>query len=306
MTVVLCAGEALITLSAADGLPLDSTQALRISPGGAEFNVAVHLARLGMSVRFAGLVGADPWGRRLLATLAAEGVDTSAVRTEHSRRTGCYLKEPGSVYYYRAGSAGSALARLPDGAHDGVTHVHLTGITPALSPACAEFTATELAAAGPAGRTTSFDINYRPALWSPAEAGPVLLNLAAMARYVFVGLDEARLVWGCQSAEEIRALIPAPAELIVKDGPRAAIAFSSGGEGIGVLPGPVEIVDVVGAGDAFAAGYLAGRLSGSGSGSGDVAAALRAGHALAAAVIGSPSDHGERAIIEVIMEAEDA
>jgi 2-dehydro-3-deoxygluconokinase len=298
---VLCAGEALITLSAADGLPLDSTRALRVSPGGAEFNVAVHLARLGVGVRFAGMVGADPWGSRLLAALREEGVDTSSVVTDPRRRTGCYLKEPGSVYYYRTGSAGSALARLPDGAHDGVTHVHLTGITPALSAECAELIAAELAAAVPAGRTTSFDINYRPALWNASEAGPLLLGLARMATYVFTGLDEAELLWGCATADQIRALIPAPAELVVKDGPGPATAFGADGSVVSVLPGQVRIVDIVGAGDAFAAGYLASRLRGAG-----FTAALQTGHAIAAAVIGSPSDHGERADIQRILEEHDA
>jgi 2-dehydro-3-deoxygluconokinase len=298
---VLCVGEALITLSAADGLPLDGTRALRVSPGGAEFNVAVHLARLGIGVRFAGMVGADPWGSRLLAALREEGVDTSSVVTDPLRRTGCYLKEPGSVYYYRAGSAGSALARLPDGAHDGVTHVHLTGITPALSASCADLIATELAAAIPAGRTTSFDINYRPALWSVRDAGPRLLSLARQATYVFTGLDEAGLLWDCATAEDIRALIPAPTELVVKDGPGPATAFGADGSEISVLPGPVPIVDIVGAGDAFAAGYLASRLRGF-----PAVIGLRTGHAIAAAVIGSPSDHGERADIQRLLEEHDA
>jgi 2-dehydro-3-deoxygluconokinase len=295
--VVLCVGEALITLSPADGEPLDSTRALRVTTGGAEFNVAVHLARLGVAARFGGMVGADPWGSRLLATLTAEGVDVSPVRTDPDRRTGCYLKDRGAVYYYRTGSAGSALTRLPDGAHDGVTHVHLTGITPALSPGCAALVSAELA--GP--WTTSFDINYRPALWNREQAGPPLLDLARLADYVFVGLDEAQLLWGCTTADAVRALLPAPAELIVKDGPRAAVAYTPDGSAVTAAPGQAEVVDVVGAGDAFAAGYLASRLRG-----GDAAASLRTGHAIAAAVVGSASDHGDRADIQHVLGGDDA
>jgi 2-dehydro-3-deoxygluconokinase len=302
--VVLCVGEPLITLSSADGSPLDSTRELRVSTGGAEFNVAVHLARLGVAARFAGQVGDDPWGRRLLATLAEEGVGTSSVLVHPRRRTGCYLKEPGAVYYYRSGSAGSALSQLPEGAHDDVTHVHLTGITPALSAECARLVRAELVRAGPTGAgcwTTSFDINYRPALWPPEQAGRALLDLARLASYVFVGLDEAHALWGCATADEIRGLIPAPAELIVKDGPRPAVAYTTDGEVVSAEPRPTEIVDVVGAGDAFAAGYLAARLPGDNAQprpSGSAQRALRAGHAIAAAVIASPSDHGERAAIQ--------
>ncbi len=294
--MILCIGEALITLSPADGEPLESAGTLQVSAGGAEFNVAVQLARLGLAARFAGMVGADPWGRKLLAVLDSEGVDTSSLLADPRRPTGCYLKElkpeEATVYYYRARSAASAFGQLPDGAHEGVTHVHLSGITPALSAACARLVRAELDQAG--SRTTSFDINYRPGLWSPQRAGSVLLDLASRASYVFVGLDEARQLWGCTTAGEIRQLFPRSAELVVKDGPRQAVAFGAAGSAI-ALPDAVEVVDVIGAGDAFAAGYLASRLRGGGLESG-----LRAGHAVAAAVIASSTDHGCRAQIAVL------
>lgn len=290
MSTVLCIGEALVTLSPADGLPLESTSALRVSAGGAEFNVAVQLSRLGTAARFAGMVGADPWGRKLLATLEDEGVDTSSVLTHPSRPTGCYLKdlksEGGNVYYYRASSAASAFGALPDGARDQVGHVHLSGITPALSAACAVLVRTELEHSE--GRTTSFDINYRPGLWSLREAGPALLALARLATFVFTGLDEAHQLWGCTTAAEIRELLPEPAEVIVKDGPREAVALTTG-DRASAAPLQVDVIDVIGAGDAFAAGYLASRLRG-----GDPERALRVGHAIAAAVITSPTDHGSR------------
>jgi 2-dehydro-3-deoxygluconokinase len=288
--VILCIGEALITLAPGDGQPLETTSELRVSAGGAEFNVAVQLARLGLAARFAGMVGADPWGRRLVAELRDEGVDISSVLTHPRRPTGCYLKEvkPGefAVYYYRARSAASSLGHLPEGARERVVHVHLSGITPALSASCLGLVRTELEQAG--SRSTSFDINYRPGLWSPEDAQPVLLDLARKATYVFVGLDEAHLLWGCTTADDIRSLFPEPAELIVKDGSGLAVAFTAG-ERAAVLPDQVKVVDVVGAGDAFAAGYLARRLRGAGT-----EAALRGGHAVAAAVIGSSTDNGLR------------
>jgi len=295
---LLCIGEALVTLSPGDGLPLESTTALRVSAGGAEFNVAVQLSRLGIATRFAGMVGADPWGRKLIATLEDEGVDASSVLTHPSRSTGCYLKdlksEGASVYYYRAGSAASAFGALPDGARYQVGHVHLSGITPALSPACAGLVRHELEQNEE--RTTSFDVNYRPGLWSPGEAGPVLLSLARRATFVFTGLDEAHQLWGCTTVAEIRELLPEPAEVIVKDGPREAVALTAGGR-TSAAPLHVDVVDVIGAGDAFAAGYLASRLRG-----GAPERALRAGHTLAAAVIASPTDHGNRLDIAALAE----
>ena len=295
-SVILCIGEALITLSPADGQLLETSRSLQVSAGGAEFNVAVHLARLGLASRFAGKVGADPWGLKLLGVLDREGVDAAFVLTHPSRPTGCYLKElkpeGSAVYYYRARSAASAFGRLPRGAHDHVAHVHLSGITPALSSVCARLVRTELDHAG--SRTTSFDINYRPGLWRARDARAVLLELARKATYVFVGLDEAHDLWGCATAGEIRDLFPATAELIVKDGPREAVAFTAHGS-VAATPDPVEVVDVIGAGDAFAAGYLASRLRGA-----RVESALRAGHAVAAAVIGSSTDHGCRAQVAAL------
>ena len=296
MSILLCIGEALVTLSPADGLPLEGTNALRVSAGGAEFNVAVQLSRLGITTRFAGMVGADPWGRKLIATLEDEGVDTSSVLIHPSRMTGCYLKElksaGSSVYYYRVKSAASAFGALPDGARDQVSHVHLSGITPALSPACAGLVRTELERRD--GRTTSFDINYRPGLWRPAEAGPALLSLARLSTFVFTGLDEAHELWGCTTPAEIRDLLPEPAEVIVKDGPRDSVALTAAGC-VSATPLQVDVVDVIGAGDAFAAGYLASRLRG-----GDPERSLRMGHAVAATVVASPTDYGRRSDIAAL------
>lgn len=287
---VLCIGEALVSLAPASGATLERAPTLLVSVGGAELNVAVHLARLGLRSRFAGMLGDDPWGRRVLATLVDEGVDVSAVAIDPTLRTGCYLKETTptgvSVYYYRDQSAASALDRLPPGAHDGVSHVHLSGITPALSASCRLLVESELAHVD--GRTTSFDINYRAALWGPEEGASVLLDMARRADFVFVGSDEAQVLWGCSAADQVRRLIGAPVELVVKDGPREAVAFGEEGRAA-ATPAPVDVIDVVGAGDAFAAGYLGTRLR-----HGSMSDALEAGHFLAAATILSTADHGTR------------
>jgi 2-dehydro-3-deoxygluconokinase len=297
--VVLCAGEPLITLAPSDGQPLEHAGALAVSAGGAEFNVAVQLARLGVPARFAGLVGADPWGRRIAATLRAEGADASFVREDPLRATGCYLKEPtaaGSlVHYYRSGSAGSALTRLPGGVHEGVRHVHLSGVAAALSAAWAALVRAELEQAAWTGRTTSFDVNYRRSLWPPEAAAATLAGLARLATITIVGLDEARLLWGCASPADVRALLAGAGELIVTDGPRDTVAFAAAGR-VSATPPPVKVIDVIGAGDSFAAGYLAARLRGAGP-----RLALRAGHAVAAAVIASPYDYGSRADIEALV-----
>lgn len=287
---MLCIGEALVALYPADSQPLETGRDLRVSTGGAEFNVAIHLARLGIATRFAGLVGDDPWGRKLTATLDDEGVDTSSVFTHPGRLTGCYLKESKaevtSVYYYRARSAASSLEALPNTAFDQVGHVHLSGITPALSQECARLVANVLDMGQLRGHTTSFDINYRAGLWEPADAGELLLNLARRATTVFTGLDEAEVLWGCTTAAQVRSLFPDVGEVVVKDGPRAAVAYSKDLTE-SLMPMPADVVDIIGAGDAFAAGYLASRHR-----NGTLLEALAEGHRLAAEVIASTDDNG--------------
>ncbi|WP_019930401.1 sugar kinase [Nocardia sp. BMG111209] len=282
--VVLCVGEPLIALTPAAATGLQHTDTLSVAVGGAEVNVAVGLAQLGVPSRFAGRVGDDPFGRKVSAVLTAAGVDARFLEVDPGRPTGLYLKDPaGPVRYYRKDSAASVLAHLPEPARDGVGHVHLTGITAALSPQCRDLVARLLSAPG---ATASFDVNYRPALWHPAVAGPVLLALAARADIVLAGLDEAALLWDVHEPEDIRALLPDVGELIVKDGPRRASAFR-GADRVDVPPLPAPVVEPIGAGDAFAAGYLAARRGGA-----TLAAALRTGHLLAAIVIGGHTDHG--------------
>jgi 2-dehydro-3-deoxygluconokinase len=282
---VLCVGEALVALTPPSGQSLATATELHVSAAGAEANVAVHLARLGVQARFAGIVGRDPFGRRLSDTLRRAGVDVSALEVDPELPTGLYFKDPGTVgtnvYYYRTGSAITRLDRIPPDAMIGVDHVHVSGITPALSAACLALTRSLLAGQ----HTTSFDVNYRPAIWPVEDAAPLLLDMARQADLVLVGQDEAHRLWGTETAAEVRALLP-EVELVVKDGPNAAYAFLDADEA--VVPAlPVTVVEPVGAGDAFAAGYLSARRSGN-----SLEAALRVGHALAANVLTSVHDQG--------------
>ncbi|MFN3340734.1 MAG: sugar kinase [Dietzia sp.] len=284
--VVLCVGEALIALTPLCGSLREATQ-LSVSAAGAELNVAVHLARQGMRARFAGRVGDDPFGQRLRDVLRHEGVDDGPLEVDPDLPTGVYAKDPAAtgtaVLYYRSGSAASRMRALPPGALHGVDLVHLSGITPALSAECDALVAGLLDTPGPA---TSFDVNHRPGLWSAADAASRLLELAGRAGTVFVGLDEAARLWDVATPADVRALLPDVAELVVKHSSIEATAFTP--HGTTVEPAlPVDVVEPVGAGDAFAAGYLSARRLGK-----PVDAALRRGHALAAQVLTSHSDTG--------------
>lgn len=284
---VLCIGETLVALTPPTGATLQDADILEVSPAGAEANVAVHLSRLGVPVRFTGAVGRDALGQRLVSTLAKEGVETGCVIYDDDLPTGLYLKNPTqsgtAVHYYRNGSAATRFRTLPDGALHDVGHIHVTGITPAISQACREL--VEMLLAGD-GYTTSFDVNYRQGLWGVKQAAPLLLNLARQATITFVGLDEATRLWDAKSPHDVRALLPEP-ELVVKNGEHHAHAFR--GHDMTVTPAlQVSVMEPVGAGDAFAAGYLSSRRH-----TDDLAAALRCGHAVAASALAARGDQGE-------------
>lgn len=289
MIDVLAVGEAMVLLAPDPPGPLRAAAELRVEVAGAESNVACHLAALGLTAAFASRVGADPFGEVITDRLTARGV-TTLVETDPAGRTGVFFKDPGpagtQVFYYRDGSAAAAMdaaffARLPE-----ARVVHLTGITPALSPTCAELVRIALTQRPP-DKTVTFDVNYRAKLWSVDEAGPVLQELANAADVVFVGLDEAQHLWGVRRAEDVRDLLPKAGTVIVKDGAVSAVSLGAAGR-VDVPTPVVDVLEPVGAGDAFAAGYLFGLLR-------DAPEDLRLslGHQVAGAALRSPGDVGD-------------
>jgi 2-dehydro-3-deoxygluconokinase len=253
-------------LVAADGIGLlEYARSFTVAIGGAESNVAIGVARLGGTATWLGRIGPDATGDLIERRLRNEGVTTHAIRDEaftglmvRYRRSG----ELTHVDYHRAGSAGSRLspADLPRPDLEAASVVHVTGITPALSDSAraAVFHAVETARA--AGVTVSVDVNYRSKLWSRFDAAPVLRDLVSRADVVFAGPEEAALFVGPGApVDELAAL--GPTEVVIKDGPRGCTALIDGTRF--TLPAPsVTVVDPVGAGDAFVAGYLAERLAG--------------------------------------------
>ncbi|WP_369191704.1 sugar kinase [Streptomyces sp. R08] len=291
---VVCIGETMAALAPAPSSSLEYAEDLRVSVAGAESNVAMYLADLGVPVAWLSAVGDDPLGRRVLAEVGAAGVDVSGVRADPGRPTGLLVKEPtGSgtrVHYYRGDSAASAMGPdvLDDERLKSAAVLHLTGVTPALSPSCRNLVTTALTVpSAERPYAISFDVNHRPALWPPGTAATVLRELADLADITFVGLDEAQELWGSDlQPADVRALLPGPSLLVVKDGGHAAIAFSD--EGVQVVPAlDTDVVEPVGAGDAFAAGVLTGLLRGEG-----LERALRLGHITASSALMVTADHG--------------
>jgi 2-dehydro-3-deoxygluconokinase len=299
---VVCVGESMALVTPDPPRPLAQPGPARIDVAGAESTVACYLAGLGATVAWASRVGDDPLGQLLLNQVGGYGVETALVEVDPGAPTGVFFKDPGArtrVYYYRAGSAASRLGpELLDRPElAGARLIHLTGITPALSQSCTALVERALTDRPVSGARYSFDLNYRPALWSPEQAGPVLRALAARADTVFVGLDEAERLWGTRTADQVRELIPEPELLVVKDGPVGATSY--GPAGITFVPSrAVEVAEPVGAGDAYAAGYLYGLLR-------DLPeqARLRLGHLVAAAALRVTGDVGPLPPVEELLSA---
>lgn len=284
---LLAVGETMALVTSFAGESVADAVSFRVDAGGAESNVAAHVAAAGVPAAWFSRLGDDALGHRVRRQLTERGVDVAAVVIDPIHPTGLYVKDPGNrVFYYRAGSAASFLspADLALVPMDNVAVLHVSGITAAISSTAHEFLSGLIDVARRAGVTVSFDVNHRPTLWNVGRAGPVLDGLARRADLVFVGRDEAELLWGTERAEDVRARFPETAELVVKDAENGATVFTA--EGAEFEPSHVvEVVDAVGAGDAFAGGYIAARFTGV-----TPRERLRAGHARAALTLRTTAD----------------
>lgn len=270
---VVTFGEAMMMLVATQPGPLESVDSFVKRTAGAETNVAIGLARLGLRVGWASRLGPDAMGRYLLAALQNEGVDCSHVATVPGQRTGFMFKgrlaEGGDppVEYHRAGSAASQFQPEQVDATwlTSARHLHATGVFAAISASALATSRHTLALMRAAGRTTSFDTNLRPSLWPSTERMRESINsLAAMADWVLPGIEEGHLLTGAHTAPDVAAFYRSQGAklVVVKLGPDGA--YFDGEAGTGWVAGhPVaQVVDTVGAGDGFAAGVISGLLEG--------------------------------------------
>ncbi|WP_348789652.1 sugar kinase [Leifsonia sp. NPDC080035] len=295
---IVTIGEAMIALYPDGRHSLAEARSFGSDVGGAEFNVATTLARLGIPSAWVSRLGDDGFGDRILTVAAEAGVDTSAVERDAGRATGLYVKEPTTgadgvrtrMHYYRSGSAASALDSSQLGSAPAAALltraaiVHTSGITAALSASTAEAVAGLRAAVG-AGTVVSVDLNLRPQLWRDRDTAP-LGALIDQADLLLVGRDEAVTHFGHAEAADIFDAHPGLSTIVVKDEAHRASVYRREGRETHVPCLTVEVVEPVGAGDAFAAGFLAALAEGR-----EDAVALRFGHALASLTL---IGHGDR------------
>ncbi|HWO59434.1 MAG TPA: sugar kinase [Umezawaea sp.] len=263
MTVdVLTFGETMAVLRATTPGPLRLARSLDLALAGAESTVAIGLSRLGHRVRWVGRVGDDEFGSLITERLLAERVDVVAHR-DPAAPTGLLVREQRTadlarVAYYRAGSAGSRLSPedLREPLQDGAGVLLVSGITPALSDTARAATEAAVTHAAARGWTVCLDVNHRSKLWSRERASDALTPLAALATVVFGDQSELDLVGGRDSL-----LAKGVAEVVTKRGADGAEVTTSTGHWEAPAE-PTTVTDVIGAGDAFVAGYLSALLDG--------------------------------------------
>lgn len=298
--LAVCVGEGLVSFVPATAAPLEDARTFHRSLAGAEWNTAIALASAGIRTAVVSRVGDDGFGRFLTAELRAHGVDDSAVEIDADAPTGLYVKElsprpdgsiDGTMHYYRTGSAAAAMspATLASPAASALLAeaalVHTSGITPALS-GTAQAAQDALFDDRRDDRLLSFDVNWRPALWRGREdeGRALVAEYARRADVVLCTRPDAEAVFGTADPDRLRELFPEPRYLIATS-PRGAVAFD-GAERTDSDALEVPVVESIGAGDAFAAGFLAGVLTGL-----SLSGSLARAHRIATRALASTRDH---------------
>ncbi len=288
MPDLIAFGESMLRLSTPIGQALQRASRLEVNVAGAESNVAITARRMGLDAGWISRLPDNPLARLITDTVSSQGVDVSRVIWKAEGRVGTYYVEFGSpprpnrVIYDRAASAVTgidpdeidwqyiATARI----------IHLTGITPALSRPCAAAVQRITEFAHSRSIPISFDVNYRSKLWTPDEAAKTIGALAQGVEILRTGRDEARALFGLQGdtesvARELKDRFGAKV-VVVTDAANPAVAFD-GSNAVHHDSFPVQIVDEIGAGDAFTAGFLVTYLE-----RGDIGRSLAFAQALAA------------------------
>jgi 2-dehydro-3-deoxygluconokinase len=263
-------GEVLLRLSVASPGLIETARQLDVQIGGAEGNVAAACARLGLRVAWISAVPDNVWGARVIRELQGHGVDCSYVSSIAGARLGAYFLEYGAaprpirVLYDRRDSAFTRLTAdmINWEAVRRARMVHISGVTPALADSSRSLVHRLIDEAS----AVSFDLNYRTALWSPEEAYQFVAPILPRVDYFFLGQTEAQTVFRRDEPPE------AMLEVLSRMAPKATIALLQGAQGATVLCNgklwrpsirpDVKVVDPIGAGDAWVAGFLWSTLRG--------------------------------------------
>lgn len=269
---VVTMGEIMVQLNPVTEGPLRHVVYFEKHAAGAEANFAVGMTRMGFAAGYITRVGEDEFGRYILSFLRGEGVDVSRVVVDKEAPTGIYFIQRGypvpgksSVLYYRKGSAASRLCPEDlDSEYMGQTRLfHLTGITPALSETCREASYEAIKIARKGNIMISLDTNIRLRLWKAEKARETLLPMIEKATILLTDPQDSQILIGESDPERAANsfLDTGPSTVVVKLAEEGALAATRE-KMVTKRAFKVPVVDMIGAGDAFAAGFVASILKG--------------------------------------------
>lgn len=282
MAEVVTLGEAMLRLSPPDYHRLEQATSFEVKVGGGELNVAVGVARLGLDSAWVSKLPRNPLGRLVLNKAREQGVDTSWIVWSDTGRVGIYFLEFGanprasSVLYDRTSSAMSTLSPGEIDWHtvfQGCRLFHVSGITPALSKSCAETTFEAIKAAKDAGAMVSYDVNYRKRLWTPEDASACQVPMMEYVDILITTEEDTGIVFGIRESNYrdvavklherfgFRVVaITLREDLSVLRNNWSTLAYANG-QFYESNKYECELIDRVGAGDSFTAGFVYGYLT---------------------------------------------
>ena len=267
-------GEAMAMFVANTPGQLADIEEFHRSLAGAEVNVAIGMARLGFEASYISKVGKDSFGQFIRQAISKENIRTDWISESANHATGFMLKSnvtDGSdpkVEYFRRNSAASTLSTtdIDNTLFKAGAHLHLTGISAAVSVSMRDAAKHALELAKKQGCSVSFDTNLRPSLWPDQATMVATINEFAFASdIVLPGIEEGKILAGSDQPEVIADfyLQHGVKTVIVKLGSKGAYFKTSNGESGTVAGFPVaKVVDTVGAGDSFAVGVISALLEG--------------------------------------------
>lgn len=269
MKDVITIGEAMIVFDPNTTGPMKFVGGFEKKIGGAELNLALGCARLGLKTGYISRLGNDEFGKHILNFARGEGIDVSQVEFVEGYPTSLNFKEimeDGNTrtFYYRDKSPTLTLKAddLNEEYFQQAKILHITGIYPAIAPDHINVIYRAIRLAKQNGMKISFDPNIRLRMWSKEEAKRVLSEILPYVDILLAGDEEMEIIIGEKDPKNIieHAKALGISFVAIKQGEKGSVGYSNGETVVSQPVKATKVVDTVGAGDGFNAGILYGIL----------------------------------------------
>lgn len=271
MKDVITIGDAMITFNPSSNGPMRFVNTFERKVGGAELNFAIGCSRLGLNSGWISRLGNDEFGRYILNFVRGEGIDTDEVKLVDGYPTSLNFKEimedgSGRTFYYRSNSP--TLTLTPDSLRESYFEnakiLHITGVFPAIQPQNVEVIKQAIKLAKKQNVMISFDPNIRLKLWDKERAKEVLSEFLPYVDIMLTGVEEAELLLGTKNPQEVidKCKQQGISYVAIKQGDKGSIGYHNDQTVEAPSVPPRKVVDTVGAGDGYDAGFVYGVLQG--------------------------------------------